>query len=125
MQNRAWDPVLEWAQKELDVQFKTTRGVIHVNQAAASLKAVERHIGSLDDFALTAVHNAMTLTGSALLALMLHARAINAEAAWNTAHVDEDFQISGWGEDDEARARRAFRNLEFRATEQFMKLLDQ
>ncbi|MEP6828388.1 MAG: ATPase, partial [Aestuariivirga sp.] len=79
---------------------------------------------SLDAFALTAVHNAMTLTGSALLALMLHARAITAEAAWNAAHVDEDFQVAQWGEDDEAAARHKNRKAEFIATAQFMNLLD-
>ena len=59
----------------------------------------------------------MTLTGSALLALMLQARAISAKAAWDAAHVDEDFQISQWGEDFEAAARRAYRKAEFDATD--------
>ena len=124
MQASAWDTVLAWASTALDAQFTTTKGVIHVDQSAAALTAIEIHIASLDAFALTAVHNAMTLTGSALLALMLHARAISAEAAWNAAHVDEDFQISQWGEDDEAAARRKNRRAEFNATAQFMNLLD-
>ena len=43
-----------------------------------------------------------TLTGSALLALA-HARGhLAAEEAWAAAHVDEDWQISRWGEDAEA-----------------------
>ena len=43
-----------------------------------------------------------TLTGSALLALA-HARGqLTADEAWAAAHVDEDWQISQWGEDAEA-----------------------
>jgi chaperone required for assembly of F1-ATPase len=64
-----------------------------------------------------------TLTGSALLALA-HARgALTAEAAWAAAHVDEDFQISQWGEDTEAAARRARRWAEMQAASRLLALL--
>ena len=122
-QARHWNPVLHWAQAALDAAFKSTVGVTHVPQSPAALNAVERYIAGLDDFTLTAAHNAMTLTGSALLALMLQARAISAKAAWVAAHVDEDFQIGQWGEDFEAVARRAYRKTEFDATDRFLNLL--
>ncbi len=125
LQVQAWKPVLAWALAALDVAFVTTIGVIHVQQPAAALKAVEQHVAQLDAFALTAVHNTMTLTGSALLALMLQARAISGEACWAAAHVDEDFQISQWGEDFEALARRKHRKMEFEATLRFLMLLDE
>jgi len=123
LQTMHWNPVLHWAQAALDAAFQSTIGVSHVAQPAPALKAVERHIADLDDFMLTAVHNTMTLTGSALLALMLQARAISPEDAWAAAHVDEDFQISQWGEDFEAAARRAYRKTEFDATDRFLNLL--
>jgi chaperone required for assembly of F1-ATPase len=123
LQAKAWDPVLSWARTALDAEYRIATGVVHVAQPDAALKAVEQHVTTLDDFALTAVHNAMTLTGSALLALMLHARAISAKHAWAAAHVDEDFQISQWGEDFEAAARRTHRNAEFEATAHFLALL--
>ncbi len=122
-QTRQWGAIVDWAQKALDADFKTTASITHVPQSSEALEAVEQHVMTLDDFALTAIHNAMTLTASALLALMLHARAITAEAAWLAAHVDEDFQISQWGEDFEAQARRAYRLAEFEATARFMQLL--
>jgi chaperone required for assembly of F1-ATPase len=37
------------------------------------------------------------------------------EQAWQAAHVDEDFQISQWGEDAEAAHRRAHRRRDFDA----------
>ena len=40
---------------------------------------------------------------------------MSAEAAWRAAHVDEDFQIGRWGEDDEAKRRRAARWRDFEA----------
>ena len=62
-----------------------------------------------EPFGLAALHVATTLTGSVLLALALARGAVTAPEAWRKAHVDEDFQIALWGEDDEATARRAAR----------------
>ena len=56
-----------------------------------------------------------TLTGSGLLALALARGALDADAAWAAAHVDEDWQMSQWGRDDAALERRAFRCAEFEA----------
>jgi chaperone required for assembly of F1-ATPase len=56
-----------------------------------------------------------TLTGSILLALGVSRGRLSAAEAWRIAHVDEDFQISQWGEDDEAMARRAARWREMEA----------
>ena len=123
-QCKAWDPILQWVKSELDVQFTVTPGVIHKQQSVMALGAVAQHVAGIDAFALTAVHNAMTLTGSALLSLMLLAGKISAADAWVAAHVDEDFQISEWGEDFEAIARRTFRKTEFEATIRFLGLID-
>jgi hypothetical protein len=38
---------------------------------------------------------------------------LSAEAAWQAAHVDEDFQAERWGADAEAVARREARWREF------------
>ena len=43
-----------------------------------------------------------SLTGSALLALAVEAEALEPEAAWHAAHVDEDWQVEQWGLDAEA-----------------------
>jgi hypothetical protein len=57
-----------------------------------------------------------TLTGSALLALAVASRGfLSAEAAWQAAHVDENFQAERWGADAEAVARREARWREFEA----------
>ena len=62
--------------------------------------------------------------GSALLALAIERRAVTADAAWAAAHVDEDYQISLWGEDAEAVARRRGRRAEFDAACRWLALLE-
>jgi chaperone required for assembly of F1-ATPase len=48
---------------------------------------------------------------------------LSPEEAWDAAHVDEDWQISQWGEDEEARTRRENRRRDFAAAARLLKLL--
>jgi chaperone required for assembly of F1-ATPase len=63
-----------------------------------------------------------TLTGSVLIALAHASGALGVEEAWEAAHVDERFQESIWGEDDEAMARRGRREADFRAASEVYRL---
>ncbi len=54
--------------------------------------------------------------------MMLARRATIPESAWMAAHVDEDYQIEQWGQDEEAQARRAARYAEFMACCRFLNL---
>ena len=122
LQNQYWDPVIAWVHETLGVRFATVNSIKHVTQSESAMKAVHAHIDGLDAFTFTAVHNLTTLTGSALLALMIAADAISAEQAWLAANVDEDWQIATWGKDDEAETRRAGRLKEFSACINFVNL---
>jgi chaperone required for assembly of F1-ATPase len=115
-QAEAYDPVLEWADQTFGVRFILALGIIHVAQPERSLRAVRAELDAIDEpFALAALHVMTTLTGSILLALGVLRSALDAAEAWRIAHVDEDFQISQWGEDDEAMVRRAGRWREMAA----------
>ncbi|WP_309086529.1 ATP12 family protein [Chelativorans sp.] len=110
LQAEAWDPVLEWAETTLSVRFILAEGVMHVEQPRTTIAAVGSHLlPRRDPLRIAALHVMTTLTGSAILALAVEAGAIDAEMAWKAAHVDEDWNISQWGEDAEAAARRSAR----------------
>ena len=123
LQVAKWDPVLDWAKARWGAEFRTARGILHVQQSQEAIAAVQSHVAGLDAFRLTVAHNLTTLTGSALLALMLVEGSIAGEEAWVAAHVDEDFQIAQWGEDIEAERRRANRHRDFEASLRFLNLL--
>ena len=114
-QKAQWDPVLAWAEQRLGAAFRAHSGISHVPQATEALAAVARHAEGFDDFTLAAAHSLATLTGSALLGLMLIDGAVAPEHGWAAAHVDEDWQIEHWGEDDEARNARAAREGDYKA----------
>jgi chaperone required for assembly of F1-ATPase len=113
-QAQHWDPVVSWARQALGAEFVLGTGVVHVAQPPEALDAAAAALPH-DPWRLGALHAATTLTGSALIALALAGGAITPEAAWQAAHVDEDWNMEQWGSDEIALARRAIRFAEFAA----------
>ncbi|HRK24624.1 MAG TPA: ATPase, partial [Beijerinckiaceae bacterium] len=97
-------------------QLRLAEGIGHVAQDAAAIAAVRSGFARLaDPVALAAAQVLVTLAGSALIPLMLIDGAMEAEAAFDAASVDEDWNTQLWGEDAEALERRAYRRNEFLA----------
>jgi chaperone required for assembly of F1-ATPase len=120
-QSVAWDPILDWARDALGACFVLTTGILHVAQPDVAIAAAARMIPD-DPWRLGAVSVVTTLTGSALLALALCEGAIDAQAAWTAAHVDEDWNAEFWGHDELALKRRAFREAEMMAAARVLTL---
>ena len=115
LQREAWDPIVHTAETALGARFVLAEGVMHVAQPAGSVKAFRAYVSRYaDPFAVAALHQMTTLTGSALLAVGIAEGWIALDAAWSAAHVDEDWNIAQWGRDEEAQARRATRLRDMR-----------
>jgi chaperone required for assembly of F1-ATPase len=121
-QAQAWDPVLAWARDDLGARFMQVEGVIYAAQPEHALAAARAAIPG-DAWRLGAVSSITSLTGSALIALALVRAALAPDAAWEAAHVDEDWQMAQWGRDELALQRRAFRRAEFDAAVTVLRLV--
>lgn len=111
-----WDPVLEFARRELGARLVITEGIGFVEQPDHAMAAVARAVEEVSGpVPLAALHTIMTLTGSALLALAVARAQMDVEAAWAAAHADEDFQMRTWGADADALARRERRWADMQA----------
>ena len=122
LQSKHWDPVITWVRGALNANFETVDSITHIAQSLDAVGGVRAHVNSLDGFTFAAVHNLTTLSGSALVALMLAAGAMSSDEAWVATNVDEDWQVATWGRDDEAEVRRAGRLREFLACVNFINL---
>lgn len=121
-ETKVWDPFLNWFKEEYDIRLALAAGVIHVSQSPSELDKLSSIYDKQDEFTLTALHNMTTMIGSALLPLALLLGKWEPEAIWEAAHVEEDFQIERWGEDEEAQKRRKKRHEEFLLTHKFYEL---
>lgn len=112
-QERLHDPVLAWA-KGKGIVLQVTDGVMPIEQPIGSLAAVRRLLGDASDIELAALAMATPLLGSAVLALSLWLKHLPVDQAIACARVDEDFQASHWGEDQEASAQWKKRERDIR-----------
>ncbi len=101
-QAEVWDPLIFWAAAVLKTPLSVTSGVIPVNQPAPSLARLRDMVAGMGPFELTALHDLVAISGSLLLGLAVTQDHLEAEDAWNLSRLDEDWQISQWGEDEEA-----------------------
>jgi chaperone required for assembly of F1-ATPase len=120
-QEQAWDPVLAWARDELRARFVQVEGIIYTAQPEHAVRAARAAIPA-DAWRLGAVSSITSLTSSALLALAVAQNALGPDAAWDAAHVDEDWQMAQWGRDELALQRRAFRRADFDAAVTVLRL---
>lgn len=118
-----WDPPLDWARDRYDVHFEIVTGVMHRPQPEATIERLGAAIAARPAFGLAPLSPIVTITGSLVLALMLAERAMEADAVWAAANLDEDWQAEHWGEDDLAVKARETRQHDFAAAARFLSLV--
>lgn len=120
-QSAAWNPYVTLAREAFGARLILAEGVMFVEQPPSALAALQEAVrgivgtGQAAPFRLTALHSMTTLTGSFVVALAVVAGLVEMEAAWSAVHVDEDFEMSQWGEDADAMRRRELRRKEMAA----------
>lgn len=118
-QVEAWDPMLDWAADALGVRLAVGEGVMHVAQSPEALAQLRNELAAFDEFALAAVHDLISLSGSLILALGVTREAVAVEKAWLLSRIDEHWQVSQWGEDEEATAAEAIKRQAFEDAARF------
>lgn len=115
-QSERWNPVLDWAAREFGARLILAEGVIFQQQPKEAIDAIAGVVGRYGDpIALGALHTMTTISGSALLALAYAEGHLDLPTVWSLAHLEEDWTIEQWGEDEEATARRATRLVDMTA----------
>ena len=122
-QAESWDRLLGWARGRYDVTFEIVTGIIHRPQPPATVARLAEAVAARDAFALAGLSPLVTIGGSLVIALALAEGAIEAEPAFDAAHLDELFQAEQWGEDALALEAREARRRDFNAAARFLSLL--
>jgi len=122
-QVKAWDPWLDWASREMGVRLQTASGIVHVEQSTEAIEALRQAIDRFDNFALTAIHPAITISGSAVLGLAFGLGRLDASGLLAISRIDEDYQAEHWGEDAEAAAVKANRHADLLLAARMLALL--
>lgn len=122
-QAEAWDPMLDWAEEVLGARLAPRTGVMHAPQDPAALQRLAAQVDALPVFELTAFHDLVGLTGSLVLGFATYHGARPAEDIWTLSRIDEDWQESQWGVDEEARNAAEVKRASFLNAKQLLDLL--
>ena len=102
-QAEAWDPLLAWSAETLGAPLTPTAGIVHLAQPEASLKSLTAYVQPFQGFALKALYDWVTISGSLVLGLAVAKKRLTAAEGWRLSRVDENWQEEQWGVDDEAK----------------------
>jgi chaperone required for assembly of F1-ATPase len=121
----AWTPMLEWARRDLGLDFVQTAGIVHKIQPAETLAKVAEIASRADDFTLTGLAFAVSLLGSAVLGLALREGFIDGAGALDASRIEEVFQEERWGLDGEAAVRTGVLRRDARVLQEWFEVLRQ
>lgn len=118
----AWDPLVRWINQRFGVSLRIVTGVMHAPQDPEHLEKLAAGVYAMDEYALTAFHDLVGLSGSLAIGFAAIESWKSAEELWHLSRVDELWQQELWGEDEEAIATAAFKEQEFRGAMRFYEL---
>jgi chaperone required for assembly of F1-ATPase len=123
-QGEPWDTLLGWGRRRFDVDFRTTTGIVHVDQPAATIDRLSHAVAALDPFRLAGLSPLVTIGGSLLAALGVLEGTFTPAQAWEAVTIDEQWQLEQWGSDAEAEDALESRRRDFMAAARFLELLN-
>jgi len=123
-QTESWDALIGWGRRRFDVDFRTTSGIVHVDQPAATVDRLSHAVAALDPFRLAGLSPLVTISGSLLAALGVLEGTLMPDQAWDAVTVDDRWQLEQWGSDAEAEAAIDNRRRDFMAAARFLELLN-
>lgn len=124
LQNKGWNPVLDWAAGRYGAPLAVVQGVLPAKHPAASLAVYHAVVSGVRPFSMTALHDLVTLSGSLVLGLWVAEGAGDPQVAWDLSRIDENWQISQWGTDEEAGEAAQAKRAAFLHAARFLELSD-
>ena len=122
-QTEIWDPWLKWAEQACGLLLPTTVGLMPVSSYDATEHIVRKRLQPLADAQFGCLYRVATLSGSVVLGLAFQERHLGADDVFETAFLDELYQNSLWGKDEEAADRQVAIRSELKNVERFMDML--
>lgn len=117
-----WNPLLTWAETNLNARLVTVAGVMHQAQSPHALEELRRRIHAFSAFELAAFHDLVSLSGSLIIGFAATKGHLDPQTLWDLSRLDEIWQQEHWGQDDEADAAAAIKAEAFHAAKRFFDL---
>ena len=121
-QAKSWQPVLDWADSNLQAPLVITEGIVPVVQPHEALNGLGAALTALSDLEVTAVSGIAAATGSLVIGFAVKHGRLSPEEAADVGLLDELFQMEQWGEDEITQERHAAIRQEINESARFLEL---
>ncbi|NRB04240.1 MAG: ATPase [Rhodobacteraceae bacterium] len=118
-QAELWDPLLDWAERDLGARLHPVVGVMHAPQNDAALKTLSDQTHAFTAFELAAFHDLVGLSGSLILGFAAARDHMPVLDLWTLSRLDELWQQEQWGVDEEAEETAKVKEAEFLHAKRF------
>lgn len=122
-QEQLWLPLIEKLSSDLQIEVKTTTGIIPIKQSDEAIASVSALVSQYDLYDSFVLRNLTGFLSSFILAYGVFKGFISAQEAFSLSIVDEEWQEQHWGKDMEASARQQKVFEEFILAHKFLELL--
>lgn len=122
-QAQGWDPLLDWAAETLQVRLEPRTGVMHKSQEKGAIERLGRLVRGFDAFELAGFHDLVALSGSLIIGFVAERGAMPLDQLWEISRIDEAWQTSQWGVDDENARQTGIKHQAFLDAAEFIRLL--
>jgi len=112
-QEQIWQPLLDWFAQKHTVRLEVGSGVMPIRQSDEVLPTCTALLKIYSAFELAAVYDLISLSGSFVIGVATAGEHITASKGWAASRLDEDWQISEWGADEDASLLSATREKAF------------
>ena len=102
LQNKEWLPLINYMKSSYNIELIYTSKLFSINQKPDSLFKLKNILNELNIFKLSAIYTLSQITKSIIISLALVNNKISAKKAFENSNLEELYQISKWGKDEEA-----------------------
>ena len=104
-QNKSWLPLITFMQDFYNINILYTTEIFSINQTKESLSKLKVILNKKNNFELSAISVLSQLTSSIIISLALVNNKINVKKAFELSNLEEIYQSTFWGKDEEAFTR--------------------
>jgi len=102
LQNKEWLPLINYMKLSYNIELIYTSNLFSINQKPDSLLKLKNILHEINIFKLSAIYTLSQITKSIIISLSLVNNKISAKKAFENSNLEELYQISKWGKDEEA-----------------------
>lgn len=102
-QEQSWGALLDWADETYGVRLEPRVGVVHAPQSPKALALLTAEVHALSNFELASFHDLVSISGSLIIGFAATHEDHSSELLWQASRIDETYQESLWGVDEEAQ----------------------